>query len=154
MPPVGDRGGNVRSVQEARQLHEAHRSKDDWTLIILEAIRNALIAKGEVFADDLADLGVPPEHQSIIGSQFARLVNVGLIEAFDRRRCLHPAANGRKANVYRPTRFGKLKLSEPGADASTLGSAGPAEIGPRALVWDWSGPGRRLVEYWRGVEAK
>lgn len=99
----------MRSVQHARELHEQH--KRELTMTVREAIKSTLILKGELHADDLAELEIPEEHSSIIGSQIARLVNQKLIVAVGRRRCEHPAANGRKANVYQATPLGSQKLA-------------------------------------------
>jgi hypothetical protein len=120
----GSRGGNVRDLDTARALQEEHKNR--WTAAVRQAIRETFLSKGELHADDLAALEIPAEHQSIIGSQIARLVNRKLIVATDRRKCVHPAANGRKANVYKLTELGRKKLARISAGVPTPQGPGGA----------------------------
>jgi hypothetical protein len=108
---VGSRGGNVRSVQEARDLQSEQRAKRDWAAAIDEQIRRALIETGYFHADDLDPLGVPPEHCNLKGSRSAWFRNKGFMESTGvYRKVSHPAANGRKAPTYRITTKGRAKL--------------------------------------------
>lgn len=113
-------------VEHARRLHESSDEKARWSLAIREQIRKTLVRTGTVHADDLFELGVPEEHRNLVGAQLARCVNVKLIEEVGRRKCEHPAANGRKAGVYKPTELGKKRLG------AGLAADSPRVIPPRA----------------------
>lgn len=106
----GSHGGNVRSVQEARELQEQQKDKARWTLIVREHIGRTLVETGYFHADDLAALGVPPEHDAIKGSQIAAYACRKWMKAVGERKCQHKAANSRKAKIYRVTDLGREKL--------------------------------------------
>lgn len=101
MTRAGIRGGNIRSVQQARDLHGL--TKPQVAAQVSDEILRALIRNGEVHPDDLQHLAIPEEHLSVIGAQFARLRNKGAIREIGRRKCANPASNGRKAVVWGPT---------------------------------------------------
>jgi len=109
---VGSRGGNVRSVQEARELQEREKEKARYTLIAREHIARTLVETGWFHADDMQPLGIPEQHANVIGSQIASYVNRKLMTKVGERRCQHKAANGRKAAVYRITIKGRAELSK------------------------------------------
>lgn len=71
-------------------------TRDHWTLIVREAIRQTFLEKGELHADDLAHLEIPAEHQSIIDVEVARLVDAKMVTA--------------EGDVYKPTEAGQRKL--------------------------------------------
>lgn len=78
---------------------------------LVEQIRHTLIETGYFHADDLDQLGVPPEHCNLKGSRSAWFRNKGFMESTGvYRKVAHPAANGRKAPTYRITEKGRAKL--------------------------------------------
>jgi hypothetical protein len=81
-----------------------------------------LLETGYFHADDLFDLGVPPEHDAIKGSQTAAFVCRGHMVKAGERKCSHKAANGRKAKIYRITTKGRAKLV-----GTTAGALPPAQ---------------------------
>ena len=107
----GSRGGNVRHVQEARELQEQSKEKARWTLIAREHIARTLLETGFFHADDMAPFGIPEEHCNVIGSQIASFRNRKLMMAVGERKCQHKAANGRKAKIYRITDLGRKELA-------------------------------------------
>lgn len=108
---AGSRGGNVRSVAEARALQEAQKEKDRWSGLIDLQIEQTLLSTGVCHANDLDDLGVPPAHCNLIGTRMARFRNKGYMEpTTERRKVTHPAANGRRNPVYRITAKGWKEL--------------------------------------------
>jgi hypothetical protein len=91
---TGSRRGNVRDIDAAHSLSEQDMRR---TLIVREAIRRVFLEKGELHADDLANLGIPAEHlPAIIDEQIARLANAKLVTA--------------EGDVYKPTELGQRKL--------------------------------------------
>ena len=107
---VGSRGGNVRSVEEARSLHAEHKA--EWTAKVSGHIAATLLATGRFHADDLAPLEIPEEHSAIAGSQTSRFVGKGWMVEVGRRKCQHKAANGRKAGIYEITDRGRKELPQ------------------------------------------
>lgn len=107
---VGSRGGNLRSVGEAREAQESSKEKARWTLIAREHIARTLTTTGYFHADDMAPLGIPEQHCNVIGSQIASYVNRKLMKKVGERKCSHKAANGRKAAIYRITDLGRDRL--------------------------------------------
>lgn len=109
---VGARGGDVRSVQEARGIQEEEPEKARWTLIVREQIARTLLDTGYFHADDVDPLGVPEQHCNIIGSQIASFKNRQLMEPTGAvRKVTHRAANSRKAPIYRITAKGRKELT-------------------------------------------
>jgi hypothetical protein len=123
---VGSRGGNIRTVEDARTLQSVH--KPEWTERIRRHIGRTLITFGAFHADDLQPLEVPEIHSAIVGSQIASYVNRRLMVKVGERRCIHKAANGRKAAIYEITTKGRAELA--GLDTEnregTAGSDSPA----------------------------
>lgn len=108
---VGSRGGNVRGLDEARDLQAQQKAKRDWAGAIDEQIRRTLLATGFFHADDLDPLGVPPEHCNLKGTRTAWFRNQGLMEKSGaERKISHKAANGRKAAIHRITKKGREEL--------------------------------------------
>lgn len=107
----GSRGGNVRDLDEARGLQEEQKEKARWTLIVREQIIRTLLGTGYLHADDLDDLGVPPAHCNVRGSQMGSFRSCGYMEKTGvERKVSHAAANGRKAPIYRITAKGRREL--------------------------------------------
>lgn len=127
---VGSRGGNVRSVQEARDLQGEQKDKRDWGGAIDERIRLTLLETGHFHADDLDALEVPPEHCNLKGTRAAWFRNkryMGSTGVY--RKVSHAAANGRKAPIYRITKLGREKLvglSSTNAEGSAANIAFPS----------------------------
>lgn len=121
---VGDRGGHIRSVQEARSLQEVHKA--EWSAAIRLSITNTLIARGEWHADDLVALGVPAEHLNCIGAQVSALVNRGHMVETGRRRAAAAASNGRKSGIFTITEKGRRELVGPAAGAPSPRATQPA----------------------------
>ena len=132
---AGSRGGNVRSVDEAQILHRQH--KVEWTSRIRVRIAETLIGTDYFHADDLANLEVPDEHSSIIGSQVSLFQREGWMAYAGRRASQRPAANARKSNVYRITDEGRAKLPELIAGA---GSENPEGTASKELGHDGIAP--------------
>lgn len=124
---AGSRGGNVRSVQEARDLQTEQREKRYWAAAIDEQIRRTLVETGYFHADDLDPLGVPPQHCNLKGTRTAWFRNQGFMEKSGvERKISHAAANGRKAAIHRITKKGRDHLlagvdREEGVAADRLG---------------------------------
>lgn len=126
----GSRSGNVRSVQEARELQEQQKEKARWTLVVREHIAHTLLGTGYFHADDLGPLGVPPEHNAIKGTQVASCVNRRLMVKAGERKCQHKAANGRKAAIYRITELGRQKLTaQLGEQSAQVNAGAPSSKG-------------------------
>ena len=124
----GSRGGNVRSVSEARELQEQQKDKARWTLILREHMARTLLATGYLHADDLYELGVPPKHDAIKGSQTAAFVCRGWMTKAGERKCSHKAANGRKAKIYRLTDKGRQELQALVGDSGRSISSAAAAV--------------------------
>jgi hypothetical protein len=149
---VGSRGGNVRSVEEARSLHAEHKA--EWTEKVSRHIAGTLLATSRFHADDLAPLEIPEVHSAIAGSQTSRFVGKGWMMEVGRRKCQHKAANGRKAGIYEITDLGRRELpklarrggpksppsaqdAEPGVQP--VGTAASSEPEPLSLLPDGAG---------------
>lgn len=121
---VGSRGGNVRSVEEARSLQAAY--KPEWTARIHRRIGVVLVTTGGFHPDDLQVLEVPEAHSQLIGTQIASYVNRKLMVKVGERPCKHKAANSRKGGIYEITAKGRKELA--GLDTENPeGSAGSVE---------------------------
>lgn len=106
---VGSRGGNVRSVEEARSLHQTH--KPDWVEKVSNRITDMLLTTGHFHADDLDVVGVPPDHANVKSACIGGFSSAGLMEKTGvERKVAHPAANGRKAAIFRITAKGQREL--------------------------------------------
>ena len=113
-------------LAEIREGQEA--GKPDWTSIVREAIIEELVTNTDGFhADALAELGIPDEHKSIIGSQIAKLVNERCMEECGRRKSAIASRNGAKSNVYRMTARGWKKLAGVGGPDSAIGTVDSGE---------------------------
>jgi hypothetical protein len=122
----GIRGGNVRSVQEARDLQATFKA--DLSTRIREAIVAAL-DRGQYHADDLAALDIPAEHLNCVGSQVALLVRQGVMKKVGMRRNRAAASNARWSGVYEYESNGRKKLV--GVDAGVPSSQGTdGSLGP------------------------
>jgi hypothetical protein len=103
---TGSRGGNVRSIQEARDLQEVH--KPEWSARIREHIARTLLETGFFHADDLDVLQVPVAHCNLKGAQIGGFRARGLMLKTGTERVVsHPAANWRKAPVFRISAKGR-----------------------------------------------
>jgi hypothetical protein len=101
---IGERGGTARSLDEARELQEAHKTL--WSQTIRQAILETLETHGVFHADDLLTLGIPADCKNIVGAQVNALVRQGrMAETGERRATSDPAGHGRRSAVYelRPT---------------------------------------------------
>ena len=125
---LGERGGSVVSLDEARELQEAH--KELWSATIRGEIRELLAVHGMYHADDLIALGIPADCKNIVGAQTNALVRQGWMEETgERRSTSDPAGHGRRSAVYRITALGSTKLrpvtkplGEDGVESSAGGS--------------------------------
>jgi hypothetical protein len=106
---AGSRGGNVRSVEEARSLQVAY--KPEWTSRIHRRIGVVLVTTGGFHPDDLQVLEVPEAHSQLIGTQIASYVNRKLMVKVGERPVQHKAANGRKGGIYKITDKGRKELA-------------------------------------------
>jgi hypothetical protein len=122
---VGSRGGNVRGMDEARDLQTESKDKRDWAGAIDEQIRHTLLATGAFHADDLDELQVPPEHSNTKGLRIGSFSRRELMESTGVYRTVsHAAANARKAPIYRITEKGRQELSKlVGVDAGGSSTA-------------------------------
>ncbi len=110
---VGSRGGNVRTLDEARDVQVEVKAKRDWAGAIDEQIARTLLATGAFHADDLDELCVPPEHANTKGLRIGSFSQRKLMESTGVYRTVsHAAANARKAPVYRITKKGRRELSK------------------------------------------
>jgi hypothetical protein len=115
----GIRGGNVRSVQEARDLQTTFKAE------LSARIRDAIVAaldRGQYHADDLVTLKISAEHLNCVGSQVALLVRQGVMKKVSMRRNGAAASNARWSGVYKYESGGREKLAGLGA-----GSGGALE---------------------------
>jgi hypothetical protein len=139
---LGERGGTVHSVDEARELQEAHKAM--WSQAIRLEILDVLRVQPEVHADDLLTLGIPADCKNIVGAQFNALVRSGRItETGERRKSAAPESHGRKSNVYRlqPDQERDRGLSAPSVPRG--GSSGKGTSSPRHPAAATSGEGRQ-----------
>ena len=115
---VGERGGTVHSVDEARELQEER--KPHWSALIRQSILDTLEATGAWHADDLIALDIPADCKNIVGAQTNALLRQGIMaETGVRRSTSDPAGHGRRSAVYRITELGRQKLKpEPRAGVS------------------------------------
>lgn len=128
---VGSRGGNVRSVGEARQLQTASKPLDRWRLVMELQIHRTLLATGGFHVDALDELDLPPEAFAVRGTLVNSVRARGVMESTgEYRKVAHAAANARKAPIYRITQKGRQELTKlvgPGADQQReVGVHGPA----------------------------
>jgi len=108
---VGSRGGNVRSIEEARLLQSESQEKDRWRLIVQEQIIRTLLSTGYFHADDLEPLGVPAAHCNTRGAQVGSFRSRGLMEKTgEERKVAHAAANARKGQIFRISAKGRREL--------------------------------------------
>lgn len=110
---IGERGGSTETFEQAQRLIE--HWKGDWSSLVRHTICEALLAKGEYHADDLADLDIPAAHKNVVGSATAWLVNKGWMREVGRRRTTASASKGRKAGVYLITDRGRWELGDDNA---------------------------------------
>lgn len=108
---VGSRGGNVRSVSEARDLQSASKELDRWRLIMEQQVFRTLLATGYFHVDDLDCLDLPPAAFEVRGTLVNRVRAKGWMQrsGFE-RKVAHKAANARKAPIYRITAKGRAEL--------------------------------------------
>jgi hypothetical protein len=122
---IGERGGTTASLDEARDLQEAHKAT--WSQAIRLEILEVLETQPEVHADDLLTLGIPPDCKNIVGAQFNALVRSGrIVETGERRKSAAPESHGRKSNVYRLRQVQESGLAR---SAMELGAAGGSPRG-------------------------
>lgn len=128
---VGSRGGNVRSREQADQLHRDF--KGEWRDRIRRHMARTLLATGHLHADDLTVLEVPAAHANVAGSQFGGFCQQGFMESTGiERKVAHAAANARKGKIFRITEKGKRELPKMLAGAGAEGEKqgeGAAEAG-------------------------
>jgi hypothetical protein len=136
---VGSRGGNVRSIEQARDLQETF--KQDWSRRVKLHIARTLLATGHFHADDLAALEIPTDHTNIRGAQIGSFASTGLMEPTGVERPMaHAAANSRKGKIFRITEKGRRELPRMLAGAGATeekqgeGSAGTHDSGPFATA--------------------
>lgn len=119
---VGSRGGNIRTLDQARDVQATVKAKRDWAGAIDEQIRSTLLNTGHFHADDLDALEVPPEHANTKGLRIGSFSRRKLMEGTgELRKVSHAAANARKAPVYRLTEKGREDLSKPDDDPNPSG---------------------------------
>jgi hypothetical protein len=100
-------------MDEARDVQASVKDKRDWAGAIDEQIAGTLLAAGAFHADDLDELGVPPEHANTKGLRIGSFSRRKLMESTGVYRTVsHAAANARKAPVYRITEKGRQELSK------------------------------------------
>lgn len=108
---VGSRGGNVRSVQEARILQSESKEKDRWRLIMEQQVLRTLLETGAFHVDDLDPLDLPPVASEVKGTLVSSVRARGYMESTEvRRKVAHAAANARKAPIYRISAKGRREL--------------------------------------------
>jgi|GEM_PF-4856834 len=105
---LGERGGNVHSLDEALDLHEI--TKPEWVALVKTRIMD-ILEQGSFHADDLRYLGVPEDHKSVIGNAVGALVRAGLMVEVGRRKSVAPERHGAKSSVYEITDKGRVKLA-------------------------------------------
>jgi hypothetical protein len=108
---VGARGGNVRSVTEARQLQTASKSLDRWRLVMEVQIHRTLLGTGRFHVDDLDCLDLPAEAFGVRGTLVNAVRASGVMRSTGvTRKVAHKAANARKAPIYEITPQGRTEL--------------------------------------------
>jgi hypothetical protein len=108
---VGSRGGNVRSVSEARELQSASKELDRWRLIMEQQVFRTLLSTGYFHVDDLDCLDLPPAAFEVRGTLVNRVRAKGWMQRSGaERKVAHKAANARKAPIYRITTKGREEL--------------------------------------------
>lgn len=124
----GSRGGNVRSVEHADALHKQH--KEHWTARVRAHMANTLLTTGFFHIDDLDALDVPEAHCNIKGSQVSAFRGSKWMVRVGERKVEHPAANARKAGIYKVTDLGRQELPKEivGLDAGVPNPQGPAGV--------------------------
>lgn len=128
---VGTRGGNVRSVDEARGLQTASKALDRWRLVMELQIHRTLLETGHFHIDDLDCLGLPAEAFKVRGTLVSSVRRSGVMRSTNiYRKVSHKAANGRPAPIYEITDAGRERLpklvggsGEPASGASQLAAA-------------------------------
>ena len=107
----GSRGGNVRSVSEARILQSESKERDRWRLIMEVQIHRTLLSTGYFHTDDLDALEVPPIASEVKGTLTNAARARGYMKSTEvRRKVAHAAANARKAPIYKITQKGRDEL--------------------------------------------
>lgn len=125
---IGERNGTTASLEEARELQEAHKAL--WSQTIRQAILETLEVHGTYHADDLLTLGIPAECKNIVGAQTNAIVRQGLMaETGERRSTSDPAGHGRRSAVYRITEKGRAKLRPHQETGESLGGPETASRG-------------------------
>jgi hypothetical protein len=118
---VGSRGGNVRSVTEARQLQTASKGLDRWRLVMEVQIHRTLLATGHFHVDDLDCLGLPPEAFEVRGTLVSAVRASGVMRSTGvTRKVAHKAANARKAPIYAITPKGRTELTQLAGSSSDV----------------------------------
>jgi hypothetical protein len=108
---LGTRGGNVRSVTEARQLQTASKALDRWRLAMEVQIHRTLLATGHFHIDDLDCLNLPAEAFKVRGTLVSSVRRSGVMRSTGvYRKVSHKAANGRPAPIYEITPEGRTEL--------------------------------------------
>lgn len=108
---VGTRGGNVRSVDEARQLQTASKALDRWRLVMELQIHRALLETDHFHIDDLDCLNLPAEAFRVRGTLVSSVKRTGVMRSTGvYRKVSHKAANGRPAPIYEITEKGRAEL--------------------------------------------
>jgi hypothetical protein len=125
---IGERNGTTASLEEARELQEAHKAL--WSQTIRQAILETLEVHGTYHADDLLTLGIPADCKNIVGAQTNAIVRQGLMaETGERRSTSDPAGHGRRSAVYRITKKGRTKLRPHQGTGESLGGPETASRG-------------------------
>lgn len=116
----GSRGGNVRSVDEARILQSESKERDRWRLVMEIQIHRTLLSTGYFHVDDLDPLGVPPLASEVKGTLINSVRARGYMKSTEvRRKVAHAAANARKAPIYKITAKGRRELPKLVEDLKT-----------------------------------
>jgi hypothetical protein len=131
---TGIRSGNVRSVEQAGELHETF--KDQWCRRIRQRIVRALDEHGEYHADYIADLLVPAAYVNCIGSQVRALSHRKvMVKTGEWRTNKAAASNSRPSPVWRYAAGGRREFDRYEAELSTAGPS--ADVPPEG-----AGPNR------------
>lgn len=108
---VGSRGGNVRSVDEARILQSESKERDRWRLVMEIQIHRTLLSTGFFHVDDLDALEAPGFAIEGRGTLVNAVRQRGHMKSTNvQRKVAHPAANARKAWIYGITAKGRREL--------------------------------------------
>jgi hypothetical protein len=108
---VGSRGGNVRSVDEARILQSESKERDRWRLVMEIQVHRTLLSTGYFHTDDLDALEVPPIASEVKGTLINAVRARGYMQSTGvLRKVAHAAANARKAWIYKITAKGRAEL--------------------------------------------